>query len=39
MYVARLPEPCKMVEEWQASIQHITASANGSAASAGEANT
>ena len=29
-YVVRLPEPCKTAEEWQASIQHLRAPANGS---------
>src|SRR6476469_9121262 len=28
-YVVRLPEPCKTAEEWQASIQHLRAPANG----------
>jgi hypothetical protein len=29
-YVVRLPEPCKTVEEWEASIQHLRAPTNGS---------
>ena len=32
-YVALLPEPCKTAEEWEASIQHLRAPANGSEAS------
>ena len=29
-YVVRLPEPCKTVEEWEASIQDFKATANSS---------
>ena len=36
VYVARLPEPCKTAEEWEASIQHLRAPANGSHALAQE---
>jgi hypothetical protein len=35
-YVVRLPEPCKTAEEWEASVQHLTAPANGSHALAQE---
>jgi hypothetical protein len=36
-YVVRLPEPAKSAEEWEASIQRMTAPPSGSTASDGEA--
>jgi len=35
-YVARLPEPCKTAEEWQASVQRTMAPTNGFGASEGK---
>jgi hypothetical protein len=38
VYVGRLPEPCRTVEEWQASVQRTIAPTNGSGASEGKPN-